>query len=174
MRKTTLVSGKTNLTSDAFYKVILLLMLFASVMVSAQENKISDRDDFIRSLISEQRENGMHLKKLIDELQPSVYFDNGIVNSYGENPVALYTNPGSISSLSNANIADKNIEIVTIRLSKSFEANSTIDLSAFAAYPKLRYVYILSTVPNNPQQIIRSVRNIPAKLNVFYKIDLGS
>ena len=174
MKKTTLASGKINNTSDIFHKFILSLLLFSATIVFAQQNKISDRDDFIKSLTLEQKENGQHLKKLIDELQPSVYFENGIVNSYSENPVALFTTPGSISSLSNANIAVKNIEIVTIRLSKSFETSSPIDLSVFAAYPKLKYVYILSAVQNNPQQIIRSVKNIPAQLNVFYKIDLGS
>ncbi len=174
MKKTTLPSGKTNSTSDIFHKSILLLLLFSATIVFAQQNKISDRDDFIKSLASEQKESSQHLKKLIDELQPSVYFDNGVVNAYGENPIALFTTPSSISSLPNADIAVKNIEIVTIRLTKSFETNSPIDLSVFAAYPKLKYVYILSAVPNNPQQIIRSVKNIPAQLHVFYKIDLGS
>lgn len=174
MKKTTLPSGKINYTADVFHKSILLLLLFSATIVFGQQNKISDRDDFIKSLTDQHQENGQHLKKLIDELQPSVYFENGMVNSYGENPIALFTTPGSISSLPNADIASKNIEIVTIRLTKSFETNSPIDFSVFANYPKLRYVYIVSSVANNPQQIIRSVKNIPAKLHVFYKIDLGS
>ena len=174
MKKITLPSEKNNNTSGIFHKSILLLLLFSATIVFAQQKNISDRDDFIKSLASEQKETSQHLKKLIDELQPSVYFDNGVLNAYGENPIALFTTPSSISSLPNADIAFKNIEIVTIRLTKSFETNSPIDLSVLAAYPKLKYVYIISAVPNNPQQIIRSVKNIPAQLHVFYKIDLGS
>ncbi|GEP52498.1 hypothetical protein FNO01nite_31700 [Flavobacterium noncentrifugens] len=136
--------------------------------------KLNEIDVFLNGFSSAEPSEIMHLKSLLDDLQPAVYFESGVVNVYGEQPNSLFTNPDSLNSIASADFEKKNIEIVTIRLSKSFDASHMIDLSVFGAFPKLKYVYILSAVENNPQNIIRKVQNIPSRLQVFYKIDLGS
>ena len=181
MNKTTLDSGFRTTTAALMPKIaILSFLLFSFGILTAQENRIdtqqlNDRDVFLSSFsASEQAENVVHLKSLLDDLQSSVYFESGVTNVYGERPNSLFTNPESLNGLANATIEKSNIEIVTIRLSRDSDVNRVIDLSVFADYPKLKYIYILSAVANNAQNISRSVRNIPNRMHVFYKIDLGS
>lgn len=179
MKKITIRTVSHSHYSKLFIKsIILFAILFCYANVFSQterigNQKISDRDVFLNGFSATQSES-THLKSLLNDLQPAVYFESGIVNVYGEQPNSLFTNPDSLNSLSSAGFEKENIEIVTIRLSKSFDTNKPIDLSVFAAFPKLKYVYILSAVENNPQNIVRTVRNIPSRLQVFYKIDLGS
>jgi len=181
MNKITQDSDLRTTTTSWISKIKILSALVLSFgFASAQElridnQSINDRDVFLSSFSAlGQPQNGLHLKNLLDDLQPSVYFESGVVNAYGELPNSLFTNPESLSGLANAEIDAENIEIVTIRLSKISDVSRSIDLSVFSDYPKLKYVYILSAVANNPQNIIRSVRNVPNRTQVFYKIDLGS
>jgi len=180
MNKITL---KTGICSPAFASIIESVLLFTILLSYSsgfsqseriESHNLNEIDVFLNVFSSAQPSESAHLKSLLNDLQPAVYFDSGVVNVYGEQPNSLFTNPDSLSSLANADFEKANIEIVTIRLSKSFDTSRTIDLSVFAAFPKLKYVYILSAVENNPQNIIRKVQNIPSHLQVFYKIDLGS
>lgn len=160
----------------------LTMLLFFGITADAfsqqrTENtlEIKDVDAFLSHLkVRTPIENYTHVKSLLDDLQPSVYFDAGIRNIYGENPNALFTDPESLAGLNNPGIATNTIEIVTIRLSKSNHITRPLDLSVFSNYPALKYIYIISTVPNTNQNIISSVRNRSGNYSIFYKIDLGS
>lgn len=180
MNKITL---KTGLCSPAFASIMKSLLLFAILLSYSsgfsqseriESQNLNEIDVFLNGFSSAQPSESSHLKALLNNLQPAVYFDSGVVNIYGEQPNSLFTNPDSLNEIANADFDKQNIEIATIRLSKSFDTSRTIDLSVFAAFPKLKYVYILSAVENNPQNITRKVQNIPSRLHVFYKIDLGS
>jgi len=180
MNKITLRISLRKPTLASLIKFILVFIILLSYSRGfSQPERVESRyineiDVFLNGFSATASSESTHLKSLLNDLQPAAYFESGVVNVYGEQPNSLFTNPDSLSSLANANFEKQNIEIVTIRLSKSFDITRTIDLSVFGAFPKLKYVYILSAVENNPQNIIRKVQNIPSRLQVFYKIDLGS
>ena len=169
-------------TNFLFSKVILLL-LFAiyNVPLFAQVNKSSDTHSqilevksFITNLRnSEQNSNVRTIESLLYEIQPSVYFYDGTINSYGEKPNHLFTNIGSFKSLKSAAFLKSNIQIVTIRIETSADLNSTIDLSSLAYFQNLKYVYILSETNTTPEIINAMVLNNTKNYSVFYSIQVG-
>ena len=66
-----------------------------------------------------------------------------------------------------------NIEIVTIKINSPNELNSTIDLSVFSSFKKLKYVYISSNTIINEFILSKMIRNYDEKYTVFYTIENG-
>lgn len=115
----------------------------------------------------------LRVENLLYKVQPSVYFYSGVVKTYGESPRDLFTDFRSLSGLNNPAIAKNNIELVTIKVEGS-NLNSTIDWSVFSDFPKLKYIYIISSVNTTAQTFTNMVGNYDAEqYKVFYKIDKG-
>lgn len=130
---------------------------------------------YLRSAdLSSRNSSASRLEKLLKEVQPGVYYLQGQVRNYGENPTALYTSVGSLRDVASVVASRATIEIVTIYLNQSSDLNSPIDLSLLSSFPNLKYVYIMSTVETSAAAITQLVRNSNPSLGVFYKIDKGS
>jgi hypothetical protein len=169
-------------TNFLFSKVILLLLfavysmpLFAQVdNSSGNHSQILEVKSFITDLQnSGQNSNAQHLESLLYDIQSSVYFYDGTANTYGEKPSNLFTNIQSLNNLKNAAILKSNIEIVTLRIENATDLNSSIDLSAFASFQNLKYVYILSETNTTPNAINAMVLNNLKNYSVFYSIQVG-
>ena len=155
------------------------MFLLFGLAVFAQETKntaFTDTDTFLSAMRTKdsKKQEFSHLENLLNEINPSIYFYSGQVKSYGENATTLFTDINSVSSIAAADFQKEQIEIATIKISTASDVSKPIDLSAFANFPKLKYIHIISTVRNNPQNIIRSVKNALPVYHVFYTIDLGS
>jgi hypothetical protein len=118
--------------------------------------------------------NSIRLKNLLEEVQPAIYFRNGEIRLYGENPTSLYTDVASLQTLLSRITANESIEIVTISLSQSSDLRNPIDLSIFSNFPNLKYIYIMSTVETSGNSISDLIRNTNSRFGVFYKVDKGS
>lgn len=171
-----------------FMKRLLLLLVLACYCAgaNAQEVRTSASSQiievnaylaYVRASESTSRNlnaNSARLEKLLKEIQPAIYYRNGMLNSYGENPTSLYTDANSLRDLETAISAKAGIEIVTINLNQISDLNTPIDLTVFSSFPALKYIYILSTVETSGAAISQSVRNNNNNYGVFYKVDKGS
>ena len=142
--------------------------------------RVTEVNAFLTSLRSSENAapsaivDATRLEHLLKDVQPATYFYSGVVKNYGENPVSLYTNAVSLSNINSSTIERGNIEMVTITINAASELNNFIDLSVFSSFPKLKYIYILSTVETTETVISNLVRNSNPSYGVFYKIDKGA
>jgi hypothetical protein len=118
--------------------------------------------------------NSSRLENLLKEVQPAIYFLNGEIRLYGENPTSLYTDVASLQGLGSRITANESIEIVTISMNQISDLSNPIDLSVFSNFPNLKYIYIMSTVETSGNVISGLVRNSNSRFGVFYKVDKGS
>ena len=114
-----------------------------------------------------------YLEDLLYNIQPSVYFYSGVVNTYGEKPKNLFTSITSLNGLNNPDILKNNIQIATIRIQNPSDLNLSIDLSVFESYKNLKYLYIISNVNTTAQHISTMIQNNDEGYNVFYTIQIG-
>ena len=117
--------------------------------------------------------NVQRLKNLVTQVQPSIYFEDGVVNTYGDLPTNLFTDLLSIGRVDNPVIAKQNIEIATIVINSVNELNSTIDLSAFSNFPNLKYIYFKTKLNTTSANIASHIINYDNRFNIVYKIDKG-
>ena len=110
---------------------------------------------------------------MIDQVQSSSYFYEGVVKTYGDAPTNLYTDIASLRHVDNSITLKQNVEIVTIVINTASELNSTIDLAAFSNFPNLKYIYFISNVNTTSENIASHLVNYDTRFNLFYKIDKG-
>ena len=113
------------------------------------------------------------MEKLLYDNQPSIYFNSSEVKTLGENPKSFFVDFQNLNRLNNSNLLKNNIEIVTIKINNPNEINSTIDLSVFSSFKKLKYVHIYSSVIINESILSKMIRNYDEKYTVFYTIENG-
>ena len=165
--------------------LLLLVLAFYCSSIGAQERGTQESQvmevnaymDYLRASEVSARNlnsNSMRLKNLLEEVQPAIYFRNGEIRLYGENPTSLYTDVTSLQTLLSRITANESIEIVTISLSQSSDLRNPIDLSIFSNFPNLKYIYIMSTVETSGSIISDLIRNTNSRFGVFYKVDKGS
>lgn len=111
-----------------------------------------------------------HLNSLLQEVQTAIYLDDSGHKVYGAHPVCVYTdllNFKAIKSLVDIN----HVELVTVRIYPTSDLGDQIDIELLSDFPKLRYVYILSTadLPQNTlKKIIKNYKD--SGIIVFYNI----
>ena len=165
--------------------LLLLVLAFYCSSIGAQEigtqesqvMEVNAYMSYLRTLEVSARNlnsNSIRLKNLLEEVQPAIYFRNGEIRLYGENPTSLYTDVASLQTLLSRITANESIEIVTISLSQSSDLRNPIDLSIFSNFPNLKYIYIMSTVETSGNSISNLIRNTNSRFGVFYKVDKGS
>ena len=138
-----------------------------------QPQRIMHIDQFIASLRTASRNinsSPLRVESLIKDIQPSIYVLSTDANTYGDNPVCLFTDAKLLNFANFLNLSSNDIEIVTIKINDNKDLNSIIDLSIFSNFPKLKYIYILSTVRSTEDDIIKLVKNNNPKYNVFYSV----
>lgn len=115
--------------------------------------------------------NTDQLRNLVTKVQPSIYFFQGVVKTYGNAPTKLYTDASSLSQVNNLISEKQDIEIVTIRINTESDLSSFIDLSVFSNFPNLKYIYILSNVETTESVIVGLIQNNDERFSLFYKIE---
>lgn len=158
---------------NIFQKNIFLLLLCLTTTFSfAQTENV---DSYLINLEnSGQDSKVIHLKHLLYDLQSAVYASaSGEVNTYGELPTALFSDIKSVSSLNTSVSAKENIEIATIKIENTSDLSQSIDLSNFAGFEKLKYIFIISEVQTSPAVINNLIKNDNSKYVLIYKISIG-
>lgn len=169
-------------------KLLLFLMLVSySLSISAQSTRsgtivVREMNSFLsttnngslaRTSSGAETLNTSQVRDLITKVQSSIYFYNGEVKTYGDQPTNLFTDVTSLSQVDNSVALKQNIEIVTVRINTLNELNATIDLNAFSNFPNLKYIYFISNIETTSGTIASRLVNYNSRFNVFYKIDKG-
>ncbi|MFC6877623.1 hypothetical protein ACFQZF_13955 [Flavobacterium myungsuense] len=166
--------------------ILLLIALFFNVTISGQTRKIDEDAPKImevktyisalknkNSSARKSKPEKTNLEKLLYDNQPSIYFNSSEVKTIGENPKSFFVEFQNLNRLNNSNLLKNNIEIVTIKINNLNELNSTIDLSVFSSFKKLKYVHIYSSVIITESILSKMIRNYDEKYTVFYTIENG-
>lgn len=105
--------------------------------------------------------------QLINEVQPSTYYLNNTQKKYGDRPICLFTDPKALQSGPNISDAD-DIEIVIIKISDQNDVGQKMELSGFAGFPKLKYIYIITEIAVSEQIIVQMLQNISPTWTVLH------
>jgi hypothetical protein len=138
-----------------------------------QSQKIMHVDQLIESLRATSKNidsNPLRIESLTKDVQPSIYVSSQDVKTYGDKPTCLFIDIKSLNTVNLSNLLINDIEIITIKINNTQDLSSMIDLSKFSNFPKLKYIYILSTVKSPKDEIIRLIKNNNPKYDVFYNI----
>lgn len=161
-------------------KLIPLLFLFLSIETNlhAQSSKTSELniyslDSYITS-VSKNSDLATRLKKLVYELNSSIYFYEGNTKIFGENPACLFTDINGFNNLSKQDMPKKEIELITIRVENIQDFKSNIDFKNISAFPKLKYIYILITFDYNINSIPKNIINNNDSHVVVFKSEKGA
>ena len=173
-----------NSSSELLKKLVFVCFTLLASLASGQVLKSSDKTpqvmevkSFIATMKkSEQNSRSVNpeskrLENLLNDVQQTLYFYSGKVESYGDKPNSLFTNTKSLNAIASSNINIEDIEIVTIKIDNNADLNIPIDLSVLSTFSKLNYVYILSNISIGETSIIKLIKNINPRYTVFYKID---
>lgn len=187
-KKANLLLGQ-NFRTAGFKKIHLLLIAFLFIALNAttlcaQTNnddipRVTESKTFLSNLRAREASNrasysnAQHIEELLTKVQPSVYYNSGVVKTYGEKPTCLFTNVQSLSRIANESMAKNNIEIARISIESTADLSATIDLNVFNEFKNLRYIQIVSKVPATEQAINNMVRNNDWKYSVFFKVQKG-
>ena len=177
------------LQNKIFYKqesLLLLIFLISCFSMSAQQIETEKSAEVfeLKSYISSANKkasqskltrniNTQNLENLIYQTQPSVYFYNGEVKTYGEKPKNLFTEITSIGKLDQTAMLKNNIEIITININNESQANQFIDTNSFSSFKNLKYIYLVFNFPISQTKIPNIIRNYNDKYSVFYNISIG-
>ena len=173
-----------NSSIELLKKLVFVCFALLASLASGQVLKSSDKTpqvmevkSFIAAMKkSEQNSRSVNpeskrLENLLNDVQQTLYFYSGKVESYGDKPNSLFTNTKSLNAIASSNINIEDIEIVTIKIDNNADLNIPIDLSVLSTFSKLNYVYILSNISSSETSIIKLIKNINPRYTVFYKID---
>jgi hypothetical protein len=133
-------------------KPILFTIIFVfslSVVASSQTiEKLSNRLALIKksSDLSLQQEGG-RLNSLVNDLHPTLYFQNGefVKNESQEQPLVITSDAASLHKLYIENKLFKSVELLCIKVNSPDDLNTVINLSAIKGFKKLKFVYLLFT-----------------------------
>lgn len=117
--------------------------------------------------------NPQSLKDLVTQVQSSTYFYDGVVKNYGDNPKSLFTDINGFNSLNNQDLAKKDIELVTIRVENKQDFQNKIDLSNVSNFPKLKFIYILTTFDYDINSVSKLIINNNDSYVIVFKSEKG-
>lgn len=113
----------------------------------------------------------LRFNSLINDKNPSVYITNSNVSLYGVNPTCLYTDVNGLTNINNPTILKDNIEMITIKINKISDLSTILNLELLASYPKLRYIYFLSSINVTRNNIRNMLQNTNDNYSVIYNIE---
>lgn len=181
-----LLLGKTSQVMKQKLLLILMLVSFCTgaiaqgrtaaqrtIIVTDMNSILSSNGSTSARLANTSNVNANRVKDLVTQVQPSTYFLEGEVKTYGDAPVNLFTDLSSLNQVNSSITLKENIEIVTVRIRTTSELNSTIDLAAFSNFPSLKYIYFISGSNTTSDNIASHIVNYDERFNIFYKVDKG-
>ena len=124
-------------------RIKVFLFLILPIFGFSQNVKIESSDKYVKPQTSVTRNNDVsNIKSLIKDLHPSVYLTNGRINSYGENPISIFTDVESIGLLKTLRSDNSKIEIVTINIKDRQDLRTVVALSDFSKFPSLKVLHL--------------------------------
>ena len=172
------MKNKSTLTFCTFL-FLCCISLFFSNKIIAQENGIYElsNNNFSKSVAKSQADNGRsEFNKLAYNLHPTVYVVNGIEKTtYGQGlPIKLTLKDAkSISVLNSGNPKYNKVQLITIKLNKSSDLNTKLDLSSLSGLSELKYIFIKCNFKCTADQL-KTFVNANSVIRIFYRSETPS
>ena len=177
------LSKLTKSNQRIFFVVLLILFVsinsFSQTISRPKQNvekstpSVVKLEDYLKSTSDNPTYKGYgnNLLSLIKELKPTIYFKNGSVKTYGENPSVLRSDVASLKLAANSKSSMKDVEIVIINVDNRKDLEAPIDLSFVTNLKKVRYVYLLLSFNESATTLSNWIRNVNQEIVVLYTID---
>lgn len=196
--QTQIINQQTNLMFEKTSQVMKLKLLFILLLISfytgvfAQSTKTAQNGtNVVRELNSfltfettsgkarmassdAVTSNPQRLKNLVTQVQSATYFYDGVVKNYGDNPKSLFTDIKGFNLLNSEELAKMEIELVTIRVENKQDFQNKIDLSNVSNFPKLKFIYILTTFDYDINNVSKVINNNNDSYVIVFKSEKGA
>lgn len=158
-------------------KLLVMLFLAFPIVGFSQNFKIQNTEDFFKSVQRSEvsrNNNTRSIKSLIKDLHPSIYVDNGRINTYGKNPVVLFIDAQSISKLKDLNLESSQIELVTIKINQKNDLVHLMNLDVFQQFPSIKVIHFSVGFDCSVETLSNSIKTKDIKYTLLYSIEKPS
>lgn len=157
--------------------LIVMISLLLPFLGFSQDFKIIEVKEYLkRESMAESRSiaRTTSVKSLIKDLHPSIYVNNGSVNTYGKPAKVLFIDTQSISKLSELKPDLSHVELVTIKINKKEELSFPVDLSAFSSYPAVRVIYLSVSFDCSVEMLYNLIKSNKTEYTILYSVEKPS
>lgn len=162
-------------TSGLGFKVLLGIKLFILCMLLTTQGNAQNVKSVQHYQQSMSKTDFARLQSLMNNLQTTVYLENGNQKTFGEGlPVYLKTDSKSLNKLKEKNNALNNIEILEIRLTqKGEESQISFNESLVANLSALKHILVRSEYQLSQNEFERIFSNFKSsKINLIYEVSI--
>ena len=114
------------------------------------------------------------LESLLKDVQPSIYLTKGLIKTYGQNPVCIYSDVASLKLLNNNLPLIDDVEILTIKIESPSDFKNQLDICSVTNLKKLKYIYLQISFDYKPSLLSQFIKNCKEGIIILYKIDKGA
>ncbi|RAR51167.1 hypothetical protein B0I10_101343 [Flavobacterium lacus] len=158
-------------------KLLVMLFLAFPILGFSQNFKIQNTEDYFKSVQNTEvmkNKSANSIKSLIKDLHPSLYVDNGRVNSYGKNPIVLFVDANSVSKLKELKLEGNQIELVTIKINQKSDLVNLINLDVFQQFSSIKVIHFSLGFDCDVETLTKSVKIDISKYTLLYSIEKPS
>ncbi|PKP14839.1 MAG: hypothetical protein CVU07_12825 [Bacteroidetes bacterium HGW-Bacteroidetes-23] len=167
----------TTKKSKSSLVLIVMISLLLPFLGFSQDFKIIEVNEYLkRESMSESRSiaKTISVKSLIKDLHPSIYVNNGSVNTYGKPAKVLFVDAKSISKVRDLNLDMSQVELVTIKINKKEELSTPIDLSIFSNYPTIKVIYLTVSFDCTVDILNNLIKTDKTEYTILYSVEKPS
>lgn len=166
----------TTKRNNAFGLFVLMLLVLPFLGFS-QDFKLIEVNEYLKREPKKETTSlagTISVKSLIKDLHPSIYVNNGSVNTYGKPAKVLFVDTPSISKLRDLNLEMSQVELVTVKINKKEDLSTPVDLSFFSNYPSLRVILIKVSFDCSVDMLNNLIKNNKTNFTVLYTVEKPS
>jgi hypothetical protein len=155
--------------------VCLLLIVYATGSSAQGVQELGQAINSMKlSSVKAVQDESIHLNSLVNDLQPTLYINSGVIKTYNNTPcVCADVDILSINKLSESNSLYSQIELIKIRINPGDASNLVLNLATLQSFTNLKYVIFLCSFDCNPALINNMY--LPASgsgVTVLYQISI--
>jgi hypothetical protein len=154
--------------------LIVLLFLVLPFLGFSQDFRITEVKEYLKSepkVESASLTRVTSVRSLIKDLHPSIYVNNGSVNTYGKPAKVLFVDVPSISKIRDLNLDLSKVELVTVKINKKEDLSIPVDLSLFSNYQTIRVIFITVSFDCTVDMIKNLIKNNKTGYTILYTVE---
>lgn len=171
------IMGNQAMTKSIKSSLVLIVMisLLLPFLGFSQDFKIIEVKEYLKS---EQKMESAKVgikttsvKSLIKDHHPSIYVNNGSVNTYGKPAKVLFVDTPSISKIRDLNLDLSQVELVTVKINKKEDLSVPVDLSIFSKYPTIKVIYLTVNFDCTVDMLTNLIKNNKTGYTILYSVE---
>ncbi|MBF0695765.1 MAG: hypothetical protein IR153_12000 [Flavobacterium sp.] len=160
-------------------KIAFATLIFCSIDLSAQRSDISSGNNLPiaienylpKSGDSKLSKDADRFRSLANELQPAAYYATDGLKVYGKQPLVFNLDATAIEGFSSKSIKEMpSVELLRVTINKSADSKALLTEEILTLFPKLKYVFVVSTAKISSSDIAALTRNLSQDQIIIYQI----